>query len=331
MNAIAQFPQQICLNGPSYESTSGPMNQLDQVWHDDAREETIRILRRFLSALQYRAPRTPINHELRKEVADEILSWKAGVSMQYVEALTDTCCTIAESAYRHTSYQHQLLIAIYTTYCVYIDDLGHRDLDALGQFVKRFIARQDLQDPVLQRFVRQFQEIYEYYPRLSADIVNAKSLDAFIGMYIEFTAKDMVVAPGATMYPAFLRLKTGIGIAYALFNFVKDWRDPSDNFYLQLVPEIEQFTDAINDILSFYKELLAGETDNYIHLRASAERKDPVVVLRELLEETLDTIRRVKDLTSSDPETTEIIDSYLMGYVEFHFRAGRYRLEDLQM
>ncbi|KAJ3013109.1 hypothetical protein NUW54_g1684 [Trametes sanguinea] len=245
MNAIAHFPQQLRLDDPSYEPASGLMNQLAHVWHDDAREETIRILRQFLSALQYRAPHTPVNHELRKEVADEILSWEAGVSMQYVEALTDTCCTIAESAYRHTSYQHQLLIAIYTTYCVYIDDLGHRDLDALGQFVRRFIARQDLQDPVLQRFVRQFQDMYEYYPRLSADIVNAKSLDAFIGMYIEFTAKDMVVAPGATMYPAFLRLKTGIGISYTLFNFVKGWRDPSDNFYLQLAPEIEQFTDAI--------------------------------------------------------------------------------------
>ena len=119
---------------------------------------------------------------------------------------------------------------------VYVDDLGQRDLEALGEFVRRYFARQDLQDTVLTRIVQQFQEMYEYYPRLSADTINSKSVEARIGMYIEFTAKDMSVVPGATMYPSFLRLKTGIGASYALFNFVKGWRDPSDNFYLQLIP-----------------------------------------------------------------------------------------------
>ncbi|KAI8986210.1 terpenoid synthase [Trametes punicea] len=299
--------------------------------YDDPIEETKHILRDFLSRLRYRAPHTPLDYRMRKEVEDEIVSWDADLSPAYIAALTDTSCSIAECAYAHTSYQHQLLVAIYTAYAVYVDDLGSRDLEALGEFVKRFVAHQDLQDPVLARFVRQFQDMYVYYPRLSADNINAKSIEALIGMYIEFTAKDMVVAPGATMYPAFLRLKTGIGAAYALFNFVKGWRDPSDNFYLQLIPEIERYTDAINDILSFYKETLEGETDNYIHLRAAAEKKDPVVVLRELANETLESIRKVQSLTSSDKQITDILRRYIMGYVEFHFRARRYRLEDLQM
>lgn len=102
--------------------------------------------------------------------------------------------------------------------------------------------------------------------------------------------------------------------------------------------------------LSFYKESLGGETDNYVHLRAAAEQKDPVVVLRELAEETLTTIVQVQELTASDPELSSILHSYLMvsaactsreeqmtdqclaqGYLEFHFRARRYHLEDLQM
>ncbi|KAI0662061.1 terpenoid synthase [Cubamyces menziesii] len=298
-----------------------------------ASEESIievkRILRDFLTRLRYRSPHTPVNTRLRKECRDEIVSWNANLSAAYIDALNDTCCTIAESAYAHTPYEHQLLIAIYTTYMVYVDDLGQRDLEALGEFVRRFVARQDLQDTVLTRIVQQFQEMYEYYPRLSADTINSKSVEALIGMYIEFTAKDMSVVPGATMYPSFLRLKTGIGASYALFNFVKGWRDPSDNFYLQLIPAIESFTDAIK--LSFYKEWLGGETDNYVHLRAAAEQKDPVVVLRELAEETLATIVQVQELTASDPELSPILHSYLMGYLEFHFRARRYHLEDLQM
>ncbi|KAI0366876.1 terpenoid synthase [Pilatotrama ljubarskyi] len=286
-------------------------------------------VRDFLMRLRYRAPHTPANAKLRAEVTAEILSWNAGLSPPYVEALMDTSCTIAESAYAHLSYKHQLLVAIYTTYVVYVDDIGNRDLEVLGQFGHRLLAREDLGDPVLERLAQQLQDMYDYYPRLSAHSITIATLDSVVGMYVEFTTRDMAVSPGATRYPWYLRIKTGIGSAYALFNFVKEWRNPADNYHLQLLPDVEHFTDAIN--LSFYKEALNGDTDNYITLRASAEQKDPVMVLRELCEETLESLRRVEVLTSSDPQMASILRSYLMGYVEFHFRAKRYRLSELSV
>ncbi|KAI0670974.1 terpenoid synthase [Trametes maxima] len=300
---------------------------------EEAIEETKRVIRDFLARVQYRAPHThdPTNPKLRAETAAVIYSWNAGLTPGFVEGLTDTSCGIAESAYSHIPYEHQLVVALYTAYMVYVDDLGNRDLDALGQFGRRFVARQGVVDPVLERLVEFLQDVYAHYPPLSADTITVSTLDSVVGMYIEFTAKDMAIVPGAARYPAYLRQKTGIGPAYVLFNFVKGWRDPRDNFHLQLIPEIEHFTDAINDILSFYKESLEGETDNYIHLRAAAEQKDPLTVLRELSEETLQSIYNVEALTSSDPQLNAICRSYLMGYIEFHFRAERYRLEDLQM
>ena len=54
--------------------------------------------------------------------------------------------------------------------------------------------------------------------------------------------------------------------------------------------------------LSFYKESLAGETDNYIHLRASAEGAWPTDVLRKLAAEVTDTVRRIDAITSVDSE-----------------------------
>ncbi|KAI0352643.1 terpenoid synthase [Trametes cingulata] len=294
-------------------------------------EEIKRTVRAFLKQLGYRAPRTPENAKLRAEVTAEILSWNADLSSAYVDGLMDTCCTIAESAYAHTSYRHQLAIAIYTTYMVYIDDIGNRDLEVLGQFGRRLLAHEDLGDPVLERLALLLQEMYDLYPRLSAHSIAVATLDSAVGMYVEFTTRDVAVSPGATSYPAYLRTKTGIGSAYALFNFVKGWRDPADSFHLQLVPDIEHYTDSINDILSFYKEALNGDTDNYITLRASAERKHPVVVLQELCEETLESIRRVQALTSSEPRIAEILHRFVMGYVEFHFRAKRYRLAELSV
>ncbi|KAJ2992502.1 hypothetical protein NUW54_g7919 [Trametes sanguinea] len=141
----------------------------------------------------------------------------------------------------------------------------------------------------------------------------------------------MVVGSGATLYATSLRLKTGIGAAFALFNFVKGWRDPRDCRYLQVFPAIEHYINAINDILSFYKETLDGERDNYIHVRAAAQGKDPLTVLRELVEETLDNVRNIELLTASDEQLAKICRSHLMGYVEFKLRAKRYRLQELDL
>ncbi|KAI0662060.1 terpenoid synthase [Cubamyces menziesii] len=291
--------------------------------------ETRRILRDFLDRLEYQDPHTPINPRLRNEVMIDVVSWDTGLSTQIIEGIVDSSCSIAESAYPHLPYEHQLFVALYTTYFIYIDDLGNRDLEMLGDFHRRYANREDMSDPVLERIVRQFRDIYGLYPRLDADAIIAGSIETLVGMYIEFSTKDVPAIPGATTYAPFIRRKTGDGLAYALFSFAKGVRDPSDKFYLQVLPALEYLTLSINDILSFYKETVGGETDAYIYLLAIAERKDPHEVLREVVEETFASIRMVEDLTSRDPELAAVCKSYIIGYVEFHFRAGRYRLDEV--
>ncbi|KAG9028715.1 hypothetical protein FS837_003800 [Tulasnella sp. UAMH 9824] len=85
----------------------------------------------------------------------------------------------------------------------------------------------------------------------------------------------------------------------------------------------------ISDVLSFYKELLAGETDNYVHLRAAAEEKIPMQVLHELSEEVIDTVRRITSVASPNPELAYIWQQFIHGYLEFHVKTPRYRLHEL--
>ena len=63
--------------------------------------------------------------------------------------------------------------------------------------------------------------------------------------------------------------------------------------------------------LSFYKESLAGETDNYVHLRAAAECKSPTDVLRTLAAEVTDTVRRIDAITSVDAELAALWQRFL--------------------
>ncbi|KAI0640474.1 hypothetical protein C8Q79DRAFT_996331 [Trametes meyenii] len=173
-------------------------------------------------------------------------------------------------------------------------------------------------------------DAYELYPTPSADEIIVSFLDAFVGACIEQASKGVAITPGATGYPYFLRLKTGITTAYSLPNFTKEWRDPEDVRHLQVLPEIDHVTRTIsNDILSFYNEPLAGETDNYIHMRAATEEKPPLAALRDVVAETVETVNKIENVIAGDSELETIFRSFKMGLVEFHSRAKRYHLEDL--
>ena len=63
--------------------------------------------------------------------------------------------------------------------------------------------------------------------------------------------------------------------------------------------------------LSFYKEELAGETNNYVHLQASAEQISATSVLRRLVEEVLESAKVVDALISEDPELVALWQRYL--------------------
>ncbi|KAI1793269.1 terpenoid synthase [Ganoderma leucocontextum] len=295
----------------------------------DTLDATKVFVRDFLDRLPYTPPDVPANPELRREVADVIVSWNVGVSWEYVEGLTDTSCSIAESAYAHTSYEHQRVVAIYTACLTYADDLGHRNLEALGQFVRRFTRGEAQLHPALDCLTKLLGTLHEFCPRISADAIITSTIDSVTAMYIEVVSQGDVISPFATRYPFYLRLKTGIAPAYVHLNFTKGWGDAIGTYYLQVVPELELVTIGFNDILSFYKETLAGETDNYVHMRAAAEQKPAGAVLRELVEENLESWHKIKQLASAQSGLVDICVGYLMGYVEFHFKARRYRLHEI--
>ena len=79
---------------------------------------------------------------------------------------------------------------------------------------------------------------------------------------------------------------------------------------LGITSTISHSADAITR-LSFYKEELAGERSNYIHLRASAEELPPMEVLRQLVDEVLDTARRIEKITGTDRELHVLWNEYL--------------------
>ena len=62
--------------------------------------------------------------------------------------------------------------------------------------------------------------------------------------------------------------------------------------------------------MSFYKEELGGETKNYIHLRAIAERRSTEDVLRELVGEVIESAKCMEALTMDNPKLAALWERY---------------------
>ena len=83
-----------------------------------------------------------------------------------------------------------------------------------------------------------------------------------------------------------------------------------------------------SDILSFYKEELAGEKDNYIHERALATGRPTSIVLQELIDETISAVQRVRYLLR-DADALAAWENFAAGYIRVHTDNPRYRLKDI--
>ncbi|TFK83820.1 terpenoid synthase [Polyporus arcularius HHB13444] len=272
------------------------------------------------------SPGTRSDAVLRAKIEAELALWPSDINQAVVSKILDGSCVYTETTYGHTTPKHRFFIALYTACLMYVDDLGERDLDAVMRFTGRFAKGQDHPDPVLNRLAGLLRQSHELWPQYGADAIIAGTLDAVTAMYIEYTAKHLVIKPSATRFPYYFRTRAGIGPPFIHFIFMNTWRSTPES-YLQLLPYMEHWTLGTN--LSFYKEELAGETNNYVHLRAAAEETSANHVLRQLVDEVLDSAHTMNVLTSEDAELAALWQKYFHGYLEFSLKAKRYRLAEL--
>ena len=86
----------------------------------------------------------------------------------------------------------------------------------------------------------------------------------------------------------------------------------------------------MNDILSFYKEELAGETVNYVHLLQVVRRKESVLeVVHELIEEAVALSDEIDGILIGDAK--ELWECWKVGYITYHLCDSRYRLSELYL
>ncbi|KAK0197805.1 isoprenoid synthase domain-containing protein [Armillaria mellea] len=221
-------------------------------------------------------------------------------------------------------------IAPLTMFVVYLDDVypdGPDLLIGVPNFTKLFGSSQKQPNKILNDFADLLYESHRHFGEVDADVIIHSFLRFVTGLILEAQSMSEPTKK-VDKYILFLRGLSGISEAYAIFIFPKEL---PFNLDMQALPYLCQFINFANDILSFYKEECAGETNNLISLLADARGEPKCRVLRSVAVECIQTHKKALSILSPDEGVRRAYEEFVKGYLAFHLGAERYRLSELNL
>ncbi|KIK49810.1 hypothetical protein GYMLUDRAFT_266288 [Collybiopsis luxurians FD-317 M1] len=235
---------------------------------------------------------------------------------------------IAVTAYSHLEdISIRVWMALITAAAIYCDDKFLKDTNAVGVFCERFLRGQRQEDRALNAFADLLLETPRFYPRVTANLMVTSMLNLINAVLLDHQTLGMKVSTEANNYPMYTRMMSGVAEFYGLAAFPPEV--PFDAF-IQALPTMMVYIVNTNDILSFYKEEVAGETVNYISLLANSRGGDKQKTLWSVIDETVEAHEKVLRILGSDKGALDAYWSFVEGYMGFHFALDkRYHLDEL--
>ncbi|KAH9926490.1 isoprenoid synthase domain-containing protein [Fomitopsis serialis] len=236
---------------------------------------------------------------------------------------------IAETCYSHlTGTDAQVAIALYTALMVTLDDRAIFDELGAQEFPRMLCDGSAHRDQgLLGALTRVLVDLGQLFPPFGVGCIVSSTLRWFTGEMSDDPGKRFFLEAQSKSFADYQRFMTGVAEPYASFIWSKE-DFPHETSYIHILPEACVYMIHINDILSFYKEELAGETNNYIHARSRATSKLPRDVLCQLIDEVVAAAERVRDHLGEGP-VRDAWDNFEAGYIHYHIGNPRYRLQEV--
>ncbi|KAI9148888.1 Alpha-cuprenene synthase COP6 [Paramyrothecium foliicola] len=244
-----------------------------------------------------------------------------------------SCYVAADFLWSHP-FEHRVIVALLTIFFFHAEDILEESPDLIRSLQLKLATGQSTGDPMLDWFSRELiPRLYKHFDPLIVNMIVVACYDFINGIGIELLTKNVELDPEARNFPTWLRFKTGLSPMYALLGLAS----PSDKAlptggvekYVQSIPDIITFTNIVNDVISFYKELAAGEKENYVLMKAQTERIDMLTALQSMAEEGIHLYDRVMNNLKEAPEYRANFEAYAKGITQFHTSAPRYRMKEL--
>ncbi|KAJ6496165.1 isoprenoid synthase domain-containing protein [Mycena sanguinolenta] len=288
------------------------------------------IIQSYLVSLGYMAGLT-FDLRLEAEVIARLSAWSLGIEHDHQSLFVARCCVgIADYAYRNHSFQNKIYISLLSWFSMTIDDRVTNMRVPLERFHERLLDGKPQLDPLLDHLALLLKDTTQFWDPVCSTAIICSFLE-FVASTLIQDRDEMKAKRGAVespSWPEYIRAKDGEPDAYAYMIFPRDMC-PDVSVYIQAIPDICTFINYNNDVLSFYKEELAGETHNLVHARAQASGNSPLAELALVAEECLAATCRVRAILRGKGKYEEAWVAFERGYVTFHTAGKRYRLGEI--
>ncbi|GJE96496.1 hypothetical protein PsYK624_126930 [Phanerochaete sordida] len=269
----------------------------------------------------------PQHAEVDARVRATVAGWDIGnVSRARLERYMVTGIMMSTMTFGHTALETQVMIALNTTCVTCIDD-DELDVGALAEFAARLQAGQPQLHPLLDRYAELLRRMPECFCPYSATAILADSINFVNSTLFEGELESMRLRPAAGKYPTYKRARNGLGDVYAAFIWDK-FSFPDVSTFIQAFPDTITVTFFINEVLSFYKEELSGDTKNFVHDCARIASRDTHSFVRELLDGIVAAVDAARGILDGEKER-EAWERWLTGFVSWHILTPRYRIASL--
>ncbi|KAL7811676.1 trichodiene synthase [Trichoderma aethiopicum] len=280
--------------------------------------------------------------DMRKSLKDRDLELEANVMDKFTDlglSPTDlgplqqffqSSCLLASLCYKHNPMDVKAYVAIYTILLLGVDDLFSEG-SSIRTFAHRFGTHEAQGHPFLDCLARLLRvETPKLFGPFGTNIIITATLDGINGSTLE----TMFPRGLPKLMPAFSswqRTWTGYSLAYGCFIF-PDAEFPESEFlgrYVQIKPSLRDVISFVNDILSFYKERILAKEVCLIANLAQEKSISDLASLKLVCDSALSLDKDIRQFLAGDGTVLGAYVGFLLGYLEWHFRVDRYRLEEL--
>ncbi|RFU75738.1 longiborneol synthase [Trichoderma arundinaceum] len=241
----------------------------------------------------------------------------------------------AEGLLAHPNHpvQVQGYVGLFTWLVVQYDDIVGQSNEMVEEallFHSRFFRGERQPNNLLEGIAILLREANDHFDSVLANMLQISVLKFLTSNLLERHDgfQNMVVTRAGKQFPDFYRDMSGMNVAYAVFCYPKA-QYPDVGAFLEAIPDMARFIDISNDVLSFYKEEVGGDTRNYLHNRVDTSGKPMLTVLQDVSKETIESAKRVEEILKGRGVYEQSWQDSVRGYMAMHTTNPRYKLKDL--
>ncbi|KAF9258731.1 terpenoid synthase, partial [Marasmius fiardii PR-910] len=245
----------------------------------------------------------------------------------YLETYLHVGVIMATTSYSYHPRPNQIHMAIFTALVTALDDVFYDNHKNMGGFNERFVKGLAQNDPILDALTKIISDTFKYYGLIQSNMFVTSSLDFMTSLMLDLEMRKLTpMSRTKSRFAAYLRSISGIQIAYAMLAFPKDI---DVRAYIQCLPQMTIYIGYMNDVLSFYKEELREEQDNFVTLLAKESGITKYETFQRIADDVAEADKIIMGGLAGDQIALECWKNFRRGYVRFHTSSSRYRLGEL--